>query len=133
MGSRKMKLVTVGLALASVAQALDCINDPVELSGELLANWCDANASKCTDFDVDPCYDRNAEDVLEPRSTTMDDAQETEDASHDMSNKIRPKAVLNSAQKLKCLELGLTMLRNIAERIKKHVDIIGVSKSLVNS
>merc|ERR1712004_26588 len=92
MGSRKMKLVTVGLALASVAQALDCINDPVELSGELLANWCDANASKCTDFDVDPCYDRNAEDMLEPRSTTMDDAQETEDASHDMSNKIRPKS-----------------------------------------
>merc|ERR1712004_669873 len=124
MGSRKMKLVTVGLALASVAQALDCINDPVELSGELLANWCDANASKCTDIDVDPCYDRNAEDVLEPRSTTMDDAQETEDASHDMSNKIRPKSGL---------ELGLTMLRNIAERIKKHVDIIGVSKSLVNS
>jgi len=92
MGSRKMKLVTVGLALASVAQALDCINDPVDLSGDDLANWCDANASKCKDFDVDPCYDPYAEDVLEPRSTTMDDAEETEDASHDMSNKIRPKS-----------------------------------------
>merc|ERR1712004_113618 len=92
MGSRKMKLVTVGLALASVAQALDCINDPVELSGELLANWCDSNASKCTDFDVDPCYDPYAEDVLQPRSTTMNDAEETEKASHDTSNKIRPKS-----------------------------------------
>lgn len=70
-----MKLVTVGLAFASVAQALDCINDPVELSGNDLANWCEANASKCKDFEVDPCYDPNAEDILEPRSTSMDDTE----------------------------------------------------------
>jgi len=93
MGSQKMKLVTVGLAFASVAQALDCINDPVELNDQDLAAWCLANASNCQNSEVQACLDFDAdEDVLEPRSTSMDDSAENENASQDMSQKIAPKS-----------------------------------------
>merc|ERR1712178_421335 len=81
MGSHKMKLVTVGLALATDAKALDCENGTVDLppgSKEHVA-WCNENAEKCEDSDVQVCmFSDEFEEVAESNTITMDDVNEPE-------------------------------------------------------
>merc|ERR1711988_1015235 len=81
MGSHKMKLVTVGLALATVAKALDCENGTVDMqpgSSDHI-DWCNANAEKCKDSDVQVCmFSDEFDEVAEANPITMDDVNEPE-------------------------------------------------------
>merc|ERR1711988_1536266 len=81
MGSHKMKLVTVGLALATVAKALDCENGTVDMQpgGSDHIDWCKANAEKCKDSDVQVCmFSDEFDEVAETNPITMDDVNEPE-------------------------------------------------------
>merc|ERR1711988_723127 len=104
MGSHKMKLVTVGLALATVAKALDCENGTVDLppgSKEHVA-WCNENAEKCKDSDVQVCFQMNLKKSLKRTqslwTTSMNQNQQ--------KNYKEEEAASQKILRFECPELG---------------------------
>jgi len=88
-----MKLITVGLALATVAKALDCENETVDMQpgGEKLKDWCKKYADQCKDSDVQVCIE-DSDEVPEMKSTTIDDTKNEQPEPTDKpNNDINPR------------------------------------------